>query len=153
VGLSLIPWAIAGIAALGGVGYFLHCEESKRDHANFISQQKAEADAQQRGNQQKAERDQRYKEQADEARKKDFDNFHAVIKRLRDDRARASSVPTAPANAPRPDLACFDRDEFARAVGNFEAGMESIAGKGAEATIEINSARGWALKLSTELSR
>ena len=150
--LDAVPYAIAGAIALGAGGYILHCEHVKKDRAQFIAQLEADAEAQRRGIAAKTAREKLAKEEADAQALKDHAALKRTIDRLRDERARASSVPAAPANASRPELACFDRAEFTRAVGNFEAGVEGLVAEGAAATVDLDAAKGWALKLATELS-
>ena len=151
MGLNLIPWAIAGFFALFAFGYVVHAEKVKREHASFVAEIRSQAKEQERRNKDRADKEKHAKEQADAKVKNDRTNLLHTIQRLRDERARASSVPTAPANASRADLACFDRAELARAVDNLEAGVEELVREGAEATIDLDGAKGWALKLSTEL--
>ena len=152
MGLNLIPWAIAAFLALAVGVYVAHCEHVKKDQANFVAELRQQAQDQERRNKDRADKEKAAKEQTDEQVKNERNSLLHTIKRLRDERASSSSLPAAPANANRPDLACFDREQLAIAMGNFEAGMEEIAIRGTEATIDLNAAKGWALKLSTELS-
>ena len=151
MGLSLIPWAISGVLLVAAGIYVAHCEQVKRNHATFVSELRKQAKEQEQHNKDTADKQKQAKEKADADTQRNLDNLHGTIKRLRDERARASSVPAAPAGSAKPDLACFDRGEFARAVDSFEARMESLASEGSEATIALDAAKGWALKLSTEL--
>ena len=153
MGLNLIPWVIAGLVSLGALGYITHCEYVKKDRANFISSLEQQAADQKKRNDERTKQDIQDKEQADAAREKERNNFHATINRLRNERTHSSSVPPTTTTSSRPDLSCFDRAEFVTAVGNLEAGMEAIAGKGAEATIDLNSGKSWALKLSKGLGK
>jgi hypothetical protein len=147
INTAMIPYVIAGLLALGAGGYYLHCEHVKKDRDQFIAQLKADAEAQRRGLAAKEAREKQAKEKADAQEQNELDRVRRDLKRVRDERARASSVPAAPANTSRPDLICFDRAEFGRAVGNFEAGMEQLVGEGAEATVSLNAAKTWALEL------
>ena len=151
MGLNLVPWAIAAFLMLGVGVYIAHCEKVKRDSANFVAELRQQAQDQERRNKDRADKEKAAKENADAQTKRNLDSLHSTIMRLRAERASTSSVPAAPADASRPDLACFDRAELARAVDSFEAGMESLVIEGAEATINLDAAKGWALKLSTEL--
>ena len=97
------------------------------------------------------------KEIADEENLRTHAADRADIKRLRDDadRARRSPVPEAPAGSKRPDLACFDRTEFEQGYGilaqRLRDGARRIADQGTQATIDLDTAKRWALKLSTTL--
>ena len=64
--------------------------------------------------------------------------------RLRANNASRSFVPPTPAGSSRPDLACYDRAEFDRALRAFDAGSVGLAGEGTKNTVDLNSARGWA---------
>ena len=151
MGLVSPAWIVAGVLALAAAGYIAHCEHVKADREKFIASLRAQAEEQENEIKRKENEYRKAKEAADNEAKRKLDDLAHTVKRLRDERARASSVPAALANASRPDLICFARDEFARAVDNFEAGVEGIAAKGAEAAIGLESARSWSLKLSTEL--
>lgn len=146
MGLVNLPigWIVAGVVALGALGYVAHCEHVKKDRAQFIAKLESQAAQQKEAAEKKAQEDRKAKEQADEQTQSELDQLHRTIKRLRDERARASSVPAAPAGSSRPDLACFDRTLFSGAVGNFEAGVEGLVVEGATAAIELDNARRWA---------
>lgn len=62
---------------------------------------------------------------------------------------RSRSLPSAPAGSARPDLACFDRAEYQRedgvALEKLFAGARSLADEGTAATIDLNTARSWAV--------
>ena len=71
---------------------------------------------------------------------------------LRDERARARSsiVPAPGAASERPDRATFDRAELERGIqqdlDRAEGQLEALAGKGAAAVTDLNTARKWAQK-------
>ena len=139
-----ISWIVSGVLALGAGGYILHCEHVKNDREKFINTLRQQAQQQEQENKQRAKNDQAAKEKADADAKRNLDQLHRTVARLRNERARASSVPAAPASASRPELACFDRAELVGAMGNFEAGVEGLIAAGAEAAIGLDSAREWA---------
>ena len=154
MGLSLIPWAIAGFLALGGVGYFLHCEEVKKDQANFLGQMKADAEAQKRGNEKRADQEKAAKEKADEKIQSDLKQLHGTIARLRNSaRSGASLVPSTSSCAGSTETATFNRGELDRALRNFTEGVSVLIGEGGEAVIQLDGVKGWALKLATELKQ
>jgi hypothetical protein len=143
-----ISWIVSGVIALGAGGYILHCEHVKNDREKFINTLRSQAEQQKQANEKRAKSDKAAKEKADADAKRNLDQLHRTVARLRNERTRASSVPPAPANASHPELACFSRAEFAGAVGNLEAGVEGLATAGAEAAIGLDSARQWAKSLS-----
>ena len=142
-----VGWIVSGVLAVGAGGYILHCEAVKKDRQQIIASLEAQAAEQERRNNERIAQDKKAKETADEAAKRQMATLQRTIVRLRNDRERAPSLPAAPATTSRPDLACFDRAELAGAVGNFEAGMESLIGEGAEAAIGLDTARDWAKSL------
>jgi hypothetical protein len=148
--IDTLPYAIAGAVALGAGGYYLHCQHVKKDHEQFVAQLKADAEAQRRGIEAKIARDRALKEDTDAKLQVAVTDLRAARQRLRDDRARASSVPPAPTASGSPHLACFDRAELGRAVDNLEAGVEDLVGEGAEAALILDAARGWARALEQE---
>jgi len=146
MGLINLPigWIVAGVVSLGAFGYVAHCQHVKKDRETFIAKLESQAAQQKEAAEKKADEDRKAKETADENTQNQLDSLHRTIKRLRDERARAGSVPAAPASSSRPDLACFDRTLFSGAVGNLEAGVEGLVAEGAENTIALNNARRWA---------
>lgn len=92
------------------------------------------------------------KEAADIKRKADTDALHqaavdalnADLRRLRNQRSPSGGLPQAPAASSRPDLACFDRPLLAGALRALDGDFQEIAGEGAAATIDLNSAKAWA---------
>ena len=139
-----ISWIVSGVIALGAGGYILHCEHVKNDREKFINTLRSQAEQQKQANENRAKSDKAAKEKADADAKRNLDQLHRTVARLRNERARASSVPAAPASTSRPELACFDRAELVGAMGNLEAGVEGLIAEGAEAAIGLDSAREWA---------
>ena len=140
--------AVAGLIALGGAGYVAHCQHVKADYKQFVAQLEADAAAQRKGLAAKEARERKAKEEADAQTARNHAALQRTIRRLRDDRARASSVPAAAPDPYRPDLACFDRAELTRAVGNLEAGVEGLAAEGSEASADLDVARAWAMRVN-----
>ena len=149
--LNLIPWAIAGFLALGVGVYVAHCEKVKSHQANFIASLEAQAQEQERRNQDSAKKYKQAQEQADETAKRNLDSLHATVRRLRADASRsASSLPKPPADSRRADLACFDRVELDKAIGEYRLGVLEITGKGAAYAVELDAARGWAKEITSQ---
>ena len=94
---------------------------------------------------------------ADKQRKENVDKEHekavaamdATIRGLRiaTDR-RSQRLPAASAATSRPDLACFDRAEFERTMGEADKrlldGARSLADEGTKATLDLDFAKSWA---------
>jgi len=102
---------------------------------------KAEALARQR-----EAKDRKAKENADAENKRLRDDLSAARRRLRDNRARPDSgvVPRAAAGSVSPERAAFDRAELDRALRAFTAGVEELVGEGAEAIVDLDTAKKWA---------
>lgn len=85
------------------------------------------------------------KERNDEEHTRVTAAMRADIKRVRHDAdsARGSFVPSAPAGAARPDLACFDRGEFESALRDFVADIRGQADEGTAATVDLDLAKVW----------
>jgi len=143
-----ISWIVSGVLALGALGYIAHCEHVKNDREKFINTLRSQAEQQKQANEKRAKDDKAAKEKADADTQRNLDQLHRTVARLRNERARASSVPPAPATTSRPDLACFDRAEFVGAMGNFEAGVEGLVTAGAESAIELEAAKAWAAAIA-----
>ena len=97
------------------------------------------------------------KEYADEQNRMDRSRAAVTIDRLRRDAdsSHRSPLPSAPAGSSRPDLLCLDRAEFERAHGEalnrLREGARGLADEGTAATINLDTAKRWMLKLSTTL--
>ena len=136
-----VGWIVSGVLAVGAGGYILHCENVKQDRQQIIASLEAQAAEQERRNNERIAQDKKAKETADEAAKRQMATLQRTIVRLRNDRERAPSLPAAPATTSRPDLACFDRAEFARALSEFEGEVEAIVGEGTARTVELDLAK------------
>jgi hypothetical protein len=136
---SISPtWIVYGLIAAAVGGYVLHCEHVKKVQAQVA----AVAAEQARENAKKALADLKAKERSDENYRRNIVRLAADIKRLRD--ARPSIVPAAPANAVRPELACFDRTELAAALRTYREAVIGLLGEGAAAVEGLDEARVWA---------
>ena len=145
--LAIAPWAIAAILAAGGFAYVVHCN----NNARFITAQKVLAEEQVKRLQEKAARELKAKEEADAQRTKETAALQRTIKRLRDANSGPSLVPTAASCAGSTEVAAFDRAELDRALREFTAGVQELVAEGEQAVIDLDSAKGWALKLSFEM--
>ena len=144
-----ISWIISAAIALGAGGYVIHCEHVKKDRNEIISNLKRDAQEQKKRNDDRQARENRAKEEAEANAKRNLDQLHRTILRLRDDRNRAPSVPAAPAASSRPELACFSRTDLDRAVGSLEAGVEGLIAEGAASAIELDAAKEWVRSIRT----
>lgn len=143
-GLNLIPWAIAGFLALGVGVYITHCEKVKRDQANLVASLESQAAEQERRNKDTAEKQKAAKEQADADAKRNTQQLHRTIARLRDDAKRSPILPATASCAGKPETAAFDRAELDRALRDFEEGVTGLIAEGQQATVELDSVKAWA---------
>lgn len=144
----LIALAAAALV-IAGLGVAVKVQTSRleacqENHAAFVADVRARGEEQERRAAEQAAADRKAKERSDaEAKRLRADNDR-LADRLRDERARSGYVPAAPAGARRPDLACFDRAELERALGQLDAGVSRIAREGDAARIDLDVARRWA---------
>jgi len=87
------------------------------------------------------------KEVADVDYKETIKRLNADNKRLRNERARTSYTPAAPANTDRPDLACFDRTELEQAFRFLDAGISELTQEGDTNALRLSVGMKWASDL------
>lgn len=146
------PWALAALFALGlafgGSGAWwvqgqrLAATQARFD--GFVGTVKAEGEAAQREAEAKAKADRQLKESSDREYQTTIASLRADVKRMRDDRARASFVPAAPADSRSPGLACFDRADLDGALRRLDAGISGLIGEGDADAVGLNVGRRWA---------
>jgi len=145
--LSIAPWAIAAVLAAGGFAYVIHCQ----NNAKFKDEAIRMAEAQIKEVEKIAARNLKAKEDADAQRTKERASLERTIKRLRDS-AGPSLVPATASCSGSTTVAAFDRAELDRALRNFTEGVQELVGEGQQAVIDLDSAKGWASKLSMSIS-
>ena len=143
---TIAGWAIAGVLATGGFAYVVKCSRDARFKAETI----ALAEQQIKELEKIAASNLKAKEAADAQREKESAALQRTIKRLRDN-SSASLVPAAASCAGSPDTAAFNRGELDRALRDFTAGVQDLVGEGQQAVIDLDAAKGWAMKLAYEL--
>src|SRR3990167_9306543 len=119
-------------------------ESVKAEDAEFKGGVEALGKAPEQAAKVKEAKDKLAKEKADADKKRLTTDLAATVKRLRDARASRSFVPSAPAASTRPDFACFDRKALESAIGGFIEEARTIADRGSEATINLDTAKKWA---------
>jgi len=157
--LPFLGWAAVGAGAvilvLSGAlwiqGERLDAAQSARDSArrelaSFQVETRRLGAAADRAAREQEARDKRAKERADAENKDLRRELDARRRQLRDraNSAAGSLVPGAKAGAASPGTAAFDRALLDRALRDFEAGVEGLVGEGAEAVIDLDSAKRWA---------
>lgn len=155
IALPLGAYAAIGAAVvIAGLGIAVKVQTSrleavKTEYAGFVAQVKALGDAQNAKAAAEDKVNKERKEKADAENKKlrsDLAGLYDAYGRLREQRARGGELPSAPAGSRRPDLACFDRAELARAMGGLEEGVLRLTRQGDEARLDLDTAKEWARK-------
>jgi hypothetical protein len=139
-----VAWIFAGVLALFVGVYVAHCEKVKSDQANLVASLESQAAEQERRNKDTAEKQERAKEQADADAKRNTEQLHRTIKRLRDHAKRSPILPATASCAGKPETAAFNRAELDRALRDFEEGVTGLIAEGQQATVELDSVKAWA---------
>jgi hypothetical protein len=149
----LARWAILALAcaALFGYGYVKGHHSAELDFERFKAKQEALAAEQQAHTDKRIAADIANKQETDHAHEVTISNLRDLAKRVRVNKPNPLELPAAAANTQRPELACFDRAEFDRASGILAGRIRDLAAEGSEATVDLNAAKQWALKLDREL--
>ena len=123
-------------------GLRLDAVQAKYD--GFVATVKAEGDAATKLAEATAAEDKRNKESSDHEYQTTIARLDADVKRLRDDRARSSFVPAAPAGSRSVGLACFDRADLERTLQQFDEAVTGLIAEGDADAVGLNVARSWA---------
>ena len=140
--------AIGAAVVIGGLWIWgsvqtKRLEACKQEYAGFQAQVKALGEV--------AEAKARTKEKADLALKRRIDNENkslranlaAESKRVRDFNTLSGGLSGLPTNTERPDFACFSRAELDSAIRQYQSELLTIAEKGAQATLDLDTAKTW----------
>ena len=138
-------------AAFGGVCWLQGAHHEQLKAARFEAATVALGEAAKQRNAQIATADKLRKEQADAENNRTITSLRADNKRLRDERARSSYVPAAPAGSRSPEIACFNRANLERAIQQLDDRVSELFAEGDEGTVNLNTAKRWAQ--STPLER
>ncbi len=130
----------AVVIALLGVGYIKGCTDASEEYVQFKATLAAQADAQVKRTAERVRQDKLEKERRDAEYKRNIARLERDLGRLRQ-RARASVLPPAPAEARDPSRATFDRAELDRALREFTGATAELIGEGAAAVEGLDSLR------------
>ena len=138
-GFAFLPFLLGnwrtiaiGLLAAGVIGYYLHCEHVKKDHATFVAKLEAQAEEQLRQN--------KLKEAADAKRIQDaLSDRDAALKRLRSQSrpVSLSGSPTAPTGSSQ---VCIRSDAYNAAFAEFRKSLERSLEEARGLAIEGDSA-------------
>lgn len=148
--LPLMAWGAigAGVIILGlGIGVKVQTsrlESCKQEFSIFRAQVKVLGDEAAAKAKAEQERQENILKETEAKSAKLKSDLAIVNKRLRDERARRSQVPAAPAGSSRPDLACFDRTELESALRHLDAGVSGLVDEGSENTLRLKLSVDWA---------
>ncbi len=143
---------LAGSLIAGPCSWYvqgLRIDKLKSEHEIFIQKTKSVGEIVQAKSDTITVTQEKAKEVADVDYKETIKRLNADNKRLRNERARASYTPAAPANTYRPDLACFDRTELEQAFRFLDAGISELTQEGDQNTTRLVSGMKWAQSLQT----
>ena len=146
------PWALAALFALGlasGAGgawwvQGLRLDAVQAKYDGFVATTKAQGEAAKKEAEAKAKADRQLKESSDHEYETTIASLRADVKRMRDDRARASFVPAAHAGSRSPGLACFDRADLEQALRRLDVGISGLIEEGDADAVGLNAGRRWA---------
>ena len=152
---TLLLWLALGSFALGlasGAGgawkvQGWRLDAVKAEYAGFTATVKAQGEAAKKLADATAAEDKRKKESSDHEYQTTIAALTADNKRMRDDRARSSFVPAAPAGSRSPGLACFDRAELEQALQRLDSGISGLVEEGDTDAVGLNVAREWAASI------
>lgn len=143
----LLAAFIAGLASGAAPAWYvqgLRLDALQSKHDGFVNTTKAQGEAAKKEAEAKAKADRQLKESSDREYQITIASLRADVKRMRDDRARASFVPATPAGSRSVDLACFDRAELEQALQRFDDGISGLIAEGDAGAVGLNVARSWA---------
>lgn len=147
--VSFWPYmALAAVLLFSG-GYLKGCTDESARGASFRAAVETVGKAQQALTSKRVKANLERKRVSDAENLKLRTDYVLLSRRLRE-RTGTSIVPSAPANALRPDLVTFDRAAFNRAVGEFLAETEGLLEEGDTGRIDLDSARRWAQQFKGE---
>lgn len=144
--IALVSFALGLASGAGGAwtiqGWRLDAVQAKFD--GFVATTKGEGDAAEKLAKAKVAEDKRIKESSDHEYQTTIAGLTSDVKRMRDDRARSSYVPAAPAGSRSPGLACFDRSELEQALQRLDDEVSGLIGEGDADAVGLNVGRTWA---------
>jgi len=154
---ALLLWIAAGAFVLGlssGAGgawwvQGLRLDALQAKYDGFVATTKAQGEAAKKLADAKAAEDKRKKESSDHEYQTTIASLRADVKRMRDDRARASFVPAAPADSRSIGLACFDRAELERTLQQFDEAVTGLIAEGDADAVGLNAGRRWAASIGS----
>ena len=144
--LTLAACAVGLVSGAGPAWYVqgLRLAAVQSAFDGFVSTTKAQGEAAQKEADAKAKADRQLKESSDREYQATIAALRTDVKRMRDERARASFVPATPADSRSPGLACFDRADLEQALRRLDSGISGLIEEGDADAVGLNVARSWA---------
>lgn len=143
----LLAAFVAGLASGAAPAWYvqgLRLDALQSKHDGFVNTTKAQGEAAKKEAEAKAKADRQLKESSDREYQITIASLRADVKRMHDDRARASFVPAAPAGSRSPGLACFDRADLEQALRRLDVGISGLIEEGDADAVGLNAGRRWA---------
>ncbi len=149
-----VAYVLGAALIIGGLAWYRHSliqqgwDERDKDFQAFKAEVNAKGAAANARAVAQAELDKRRKDNADKEHAQTVAALDVALRGLRvQSDSRSFTVPTAPAGANRPDLACFDRAELERAsrenLKRLRTGIRAVADEGTACTVDLNTAKHW----------
>lgn len=142
--LVIAAFVIGLSSGAGGAWWVqgLRLDAVQAEYDGFVATTKAQGEAAKKLAEATAAEDKRKKESSDYEYQTTIASLRADVKRMRDDRTRASFVPAAPAGSRSPGLACFDRADLDGALRRLDAGISGLIEEGDADAVGLNAGRG-----------
>ena len=146
LGALVNPWVLLALlgALVGSFLYGLHIGNSRLESYQLAV--RAVGQAQEERTAANIKTDKANKEATDRAHKTKLAAANRFANALADQLRKAPSggfVPAAPAGAPSPDRACFDRSQLDGALRNFAADTAGLIAEGDRAIIGLDASKNW----------
>lgn len=138
---KLLMYLVVAVA-LVAAGYVKGCVDKGVELTNFKANVAAAAKAREEQNEKERKTRDAITKAKDESHAAERAADKLALDRVRA-AARRSAVPPAPEGTRRPDLACFDRAELDRAIGEFRSEVAELVGEGSACAVDLNAAKAW----------
>lgn len=141
--LSAMAWSAMKMHQHDQVVY----DELAREYGIFKAGVAAAGEKAERDRQARIKEDKKAKEKADAENARTVADLRSTIAGLRGANPSRSVLPAVPSGSSRPDLACFDREQYLREDGvltaKLFAGARGLADEGTASTVDLNTAKRW----------
>lgn len=149
--LSTLTWVSVGailVLSLGLMVQTKRLDSLQKEYGNFVVSTQVQGDATKKLAEASNKANKLNRDKVNAENKNLKSSIAIVLNSLRTQHSASSFVPGISEGSKRPDLLCFDRAEYIRADGEFTTAARRLSDEGTEATIDLNSAKTWALNIN-----